>query len=83
MKSLRDLTPAVFFLVGTLIGLAQANAATAEHELRKAHDSWFSGILNEGTPFLERFLAEDITLGFGARLMPRNDYLKHFSPLKT
>jgi hypothetical protein len=67
-------------LAGALIALTYHAAAVPEdEELRKAHQSWFDGLLNEDFSFFEGFLAEDITLGFGMSSMPRADFLKHLS----
>ena len=67
-------------VAGALIGLTHQAAAVPDDEaLRKAHQSWFDGLLNEDFSFFDTFLAEDITLGFGMRSMRRVDFLKHLS----
>lgn len=46
-------------------------------EVRSAHQSWFRALVAEDVPALDRLLSNDITLGFGYRLLPRADLLRY------
>jgi hypothetical protein len=70
----------VVILVGILVGSSHHVLSSAdEQSLRSAHQSWFKGLLNEDTKFFDVFFADEITLGFGMRSMPRADFLKLLS----
>lgn len=48
----------------------------AEREVRKIHNQFFDGMLNEDTALLDRVLSSDVTLSFpGGNIMPRADFL--------
>jgi uncharacterized protein (TIGR02246 family) len=66
-------------MVGCQKGEEVAEEATSDElvplDLKNAHGSWFEGLLTEDTTGLNKFLSEDVTLGFGDSVMPRARFL--------